>query len=85
MAVDVQYVINGLLYLGKDETRTSTPLGEFVVLKLAEPCLDQGRNLTTDNFFTSISQAEKLVAKRTSLVGTIRGNRTSKDSKNQER
>lgn len=77
MAVDVQskYVINGFPYLGKDETRTSTPLGEFVVLKLAEPYLHQGRNITTDNFFTSIPLAEKLVAKRTSLVGTIRANK----------
>lgn len=77
LAVDVQSksVINGLPCIGKDETRTSTPLGEFVVLKLAEPYLDQGRNITTDNFFTSIPLAEKLVAKRTSLIGTIPANK----------
>lgn len=77
LAVDVQskYVINGIPYLGKDETRNSTPLGEFVVMKLAEPYLHHGRNITTDNFFTSFPLAEKLVAKGTSLVGTIRANK----------
>lgn len=77
LAVDVQskYVINGIPYLGKDETRNSTPLGEFVVMKLAEPYLHHGRNITTDNFFISIPLAEKLVAKGTSLVGTIRANK----------
>ncbi|XP_066590647.1 uncharacterized protein [Prorops nasuta] len=78
LASDVRskYLVNGFPYLGKDETRGSNfPLGEFVVTKLAEPYLGCGRNITTDNFFTSISLAKKLLAKKTTLVGTIRANR----------
>ncbi|XP_043580627.1 uncharacterized protein LOC122566849 [Bombus pyrosoma] len=60
--------------MGKDETRCSIPLGEFLTLKLAEPYLQRGRNITTDNFFTSIPLAKKLLAQKTSLVGTIRSN-----------
>jgi hypothetical protein len=59
--------------LGKDEGReSSVPLGEFVTLKLAEPYTGHGRNITTDNFFTL---ASKLLAKKTTLVGTIRRNK----------
>lgn len=78
LASDVRskYLVNGFPYLGKDETRGSNiPLSEFVVTKLAEPYLGCGRNITTDNFFTSISLAKKLLAKKTTLVGTIRANR----------
>lgn len=77
LASDVRskYLINGFPYLGKDETRESNiPLSEFVVTKLAEPYLGCGRNITTDNFFTSISLAKKLHAKKITLVGTIRAN-----------
>jgi hypothetical protein len=34
-----------------------------------------GRNVTTDNFFTSKSLAAKLIEKKTTLVGTIRSNK----------
>ncbi|XP_055378966.1 piggyBac transposable element-derived protein 4-like [Condylostylus longicornis] len=78
LASDLQtkYIINGFPYLGKDETRQSSiPLSEFVVLKLIEQYAGAGRNVTTDNFFTSKSLALKLLEKRTTLVGTIRGNK----------
>lgn len=62
--------------MGKDERREcSIPLGVFVVLKLMEPFTGCGRNVTTDNFFTSVSLAKKLLAKKTTIVGTIRGNK----------
>ena len=77
LAVDVQtkYILNGFPYMGKDETRCSIPLSEFVTRKLAEPYLQRGRNITTDNFFTSIPLAKKLLAQKTTLVGTIRSNK----------
>ncbi|KAK2583959.1 hypothetical protein KPH14_006423 [Odynerus spinipes] len=77
LAVDVQskYILNGFPYMGKDETRCSNSLGQFVTLKLAEPYLQRGRNITTDNFFTSIPLAKKLLALKTTLVGTIRSNK----------
>ena len=44
-------IINGFLYLEKDERReNSIPLGEFVVLRLMEPFTGCGRNVTTNNF-----------------------------------
>uniref|UniRef100_A0A1A9V1D3 DDE_Tnp_1_7 domain-containing protein n=1 Tax=Glossina austeni TaxID=7395 RepID=A0A1A9V1D3_GLOAU len=68
--VETKYVINGCSYLEKDEARnTSTPLSEFVVMKLLEPYTMNGRSVTTDNFFTSIPLALKLRSKNTSLVG----------------
>ncbi|CAK9832670.1 PiggyBac transposable element-derived protein 4 [Anthophora retusa] len=77
LASDVKskYVVNAFPYLGKDEMRLSVPLGEFVVLKLIDPYIGCGRTVTTDNFFTSLPLATKLITKRTSLVGTIRQNK----------
>nr|XP_012148086.1 PREDICTED: piggyBac transposable element-derived protein 4-like [Megachile rotundata] len=78
LASDVRskYIINGFPYLGKDESREpSVPLGEFVTMKLVEPYVGCGRNITTDNFFTSLPLATKLLAKKTTIVGTIRANR----------
>jgi hypothetical protein len=78
LASDVRskYVLNGFPYLGKDENRNKDiNLGEYVVMKLAEPFTMKGRSITTDNFFTSISLAKKLSEKNTFLVGTIRANK----------
>ena len=77
LASDVKskYVVNAFPYLGKDEMRLSVPLGEFVVLKLIDPYIDCGRTVATDNFFTGLSLATKLINKKTSLVGTIRQNK----------
>ncbi|KAJ8417550.1 hypothetical protein AAFF_G00223930, partial [Aldrovandia affinis] len=74
LAVDVEtkYMVNGFPFLGKDESQQSgEQWSENVVLKLVEPYLNKGRNVTTDNFFTSLSLANQLVAKNTSLVGTM--------------
>ncbi|XP_035283508.1 piggyBac transposable element-derived protein 4-like [Anguilla anguilla] len=69
-------MVNEFPYLGKDDSRPSTQrLGENVVLKLVEPYMGKGRNITIDNFFTSPSLANKLLSKSTSLVGTINCNK----------
>ena len=74
--VSSKYTVNGFPYFGKDEERESPiPLGEFIAFKLAEPYTGYGRNITVDNFFTSASLVSKLLAKRTTLVGTIRRNK----------
>ncbi|KAM7367487.1 hypothetical protein PAMP_013779 [Pampus punctatissimus] len=76
--VDTKYLLNGHPYLGRDPSRPATvSLGESVVLKLMEPFLGKGRNVTTDNFFTSLPLAHKLLAKNTSLVGTTNKNKRS--------
>ncbi|XP_056144379.1 piggyBac transposable element-derived protein 4-like [Lampris incognitus] len=73
LAADVnsKYMLNGAPYLGRDETRRGLLLGESVVLSLAAPYLEKGRNITTDNFFTSLRLANILQKKKTSLVGTL--------------
>lgn len=49
--------------------------GERVVLSLTEEVAKTGRNITCDNFFTSISLARKLLSKKLTIVGTLRRNR----------
>ena len=74
LAVDVasKYLVNGFPYLGKDETRPAgLRLADHVVMKLMEPYTGKGRNVTTDNFFTSLGLAKELQLKSTSIVGTV--------------
>ena len=63
LAVDSEshYLVNGFSYLGKDAQRpTNQSLSEYVVTKLVEPFLNGGRNITCDNFFTSVTLAKTL-------------------------
>jgi hypothetical protein len=74
IAADVKskYLVNGIPYLGKDETRSANErLSENVVMCLMTPYMGKGRNVTTDNFFTSVNLGQKLMAKNTTLVGTV--------------
>uniref|UniRef100_A0A3P9KCK2 PiggyBac transposable element-derived protein domain-containing protein n=1 Tax=Oryzias latipes TaxID=8090 RepID=A0A3P9KCK2_ORYLA len=67
-----KYVCNIIPYLGKDPSRPmGERLSENVVMKLMEPFLDKGRNVTTDNFFTSVSLARQLLSRKTTLLGTV--------------
>ena len=64
-----KYVCNILPYLGKDHTRPrGERVSENVVMRLMEPFLDKGRNVTTDNFFTSLSLAKRLLSRKTTLL-----------------
>ncbi|KAK7881874.1 hypothetical protein WMY93_030283 [Mugilogobius chulae] len=70
--VNTKYMLNAAPYLGKDVTRTpGQRLGDSVVMKRAEPFTGKGRNITTDNFFTSLDLARALQEQKTSLVGTM--------------
>ncbi|XP_034039481.1 uncharacterized protein LOC117522186 [Thalassophryne amazonica] len=67
-----KYICNVFPYLGKDPSRPSGErLSENVVMRLMEPFLDKGRNVTTDNFFTSLSLAQRLHSRKTTLLGTV--------------
>ena len=68
------YISNVDLYTGKDDSRT-TALGEHVVMKLSTHLYGSGRNITCDNFFTSLQLSRRLQTKQLSLVGTIRAHR----------
>ena len=69
-----KYCLNLKPYLGKDEERVSS-LGTHVVMTLMEPYFGRGYNITIENFFTNVELAQKLLNRRTSLVGTLRLNR----------
>ena len=68
------YISNIDLYTGKEDSRTR-PLGEHVVMKLSEHLFGSGRNITCDNFFTSLQLSRELAKKQLTLVGTIRSHR----------
>lgn len=70
------YPLHGDLYKGKllNEPRQSN-IGEKTVLELVAPYKNSGRNITCDNFFTSLSLAKVLTSWGLSLVGTVRKNK----------
>ena len=66
----------GSLRLGKDDSRPSNErISDWVVKKLMEPYINKGRNVTCDNFFTSLLLAEYLKTKNTSIMGTVNRDR----------
>lgn len=70
------YVTNLQVYTGKDEDEpTESNQGKRVVLDLTQNLSLSGRNITTDNFFTSLDLAKELERKQMTLLGTIRKNR----------
>jgi len=74
LAVDKEskYLINGFPYVGKDEMRSANDrVSDRVVMQLMHPYLRKGRNVTTDNYFTSVKLATQLKEKQTSLLGTV--------------
>ena len=75
--VETKYVSNIDVYLGAQEKEQhgGVSLAESVVVNLCKHIKGKGYNTTCDNFFTSLSVAEKLARDKLSIVGTIRKNR----------
>ena len=72
---DSKYVANGFSYVEKVELLSTDKLvSDHIVIKLAEPYLRKGRNITTDNYFISVKLANLLKSKNTSLLGTLNKN-----------
>ena len=82
--VETKYVLNIDVYLGaqEKEQRGGVPLAESVVVNLCKHIKGKGFNITCDNFFTSLSVAEKLTKDKLSIVGTIRKKSTRVVQKN---
>ena len=75
VCVTSKYIVNGYPYTGSDSLRNKNQsVGEHVVSRLMEHLLRKGKNVTTDNYFTSLKLAASLQAKATSLVGTLNRN-----------
>ena len=65
-------MVNGFPYVGRDGTRSRDErVSDQVVWRLLKPYLNKGRNVTTDNFFTSMKLATELQKYKTSLLGTV--------------
>lgn len=62
------------LYSGKNiDAINTTPTN--VVMALCENIFDKGHTLATDNWYTSLQLAYRLLEKQTHLIGTLRKNR----------
>ncbi|XP_046575728.1 piggyBac transposable element-derived protein 4-like [Haliotis rubra] len=70
------YPLKAYPYIGKEAGRVQVGLGEKVVMDLARPYARSGRNITMDNYFTSLNLALNLQKDQLTLVGTVRSNRT---------
>ena len=78
MAADSQngYVTNFSVYLGQEGNQPRLHgLGYDVVMKMARPFLNKNRHVFFDNFFTSTTLMEHLLAQNTYACGTVRCNR----------
>jgi hypothetical protein len=70
------YTWNFLIYTGEQDPMAGLGHAERVVMNLLDGLSGCYRTVVADNFFTSISLAERLLADDTYLIGTLRSNRT---------
>ena len=66
------YVLNGILYGGKEGDQVHRNLVQDIVMQLLEPYFGTGRDVCTDNFFTSYNLAKLLLQKNLTLLGRTR-------------
>lgn len=77
------YFYNGYLYCGKDsdgltlsdEDRRKWSKPSQSVLRLAKPIFGSNRNLTADNWFSSVELVDVLQSKQLTYVGTLKKNK----------
>ncbi|CAF2739808.1 unnamed protein product [Rotaria sp. Silwood2] len=70
------YVFNAFPYVGRQlDQERQKKVAQNVVLDLLKPLYGSNRNVTVDNFFTSVSLAKELRTKKFTIVGTLRKNK----------
>jgi len=69
------YPLRGLIYTGKSKDGREINQGERVVKELAAPYKGSGRNITMDNFFTTLPLTNFLLSWNLTTVGTLRKNK----------
>lgn len=73
---ETAYPLQGQLYTGKPAGgERQVNVGEKTVLDLVASYKNSGRNVTTDNFFTTLQLAHVLNSWNMTLVGTVRRNK----------
>ncbi|KAJ1372738.1 hypothetical protein KIN20_038457 [Parelaphostrongylus tenuis] len=65
------YTYSVTVHAGTETSRTGT-MTEPVVMKLMDGLLDEGRIVFTENSYTSVSLAERLLERKTHLIGMCR-------------
>ena len=75
--VDSKYVIDAIPYLGKGTDPKKEPLSMFFIKKITSTLHGSNRNITMDNWFTSVLLADELLKPpyNLTLVGTLRSNK----------
>lgn len=63
------------IYTGSETSATDHGRAYDVVNYLMRKYINVGRNLTIDNYFTSVDLAQNMLGKRTTIVGTLRKNK----------
>ncbi|KAJ0019155.1 hypothetical protein NQD34_006724, partial [Periophthalmus magnuspinnatus] len=70
------YAVDRIVYLGRQPGEDiQKNLRENIVCQLCSEFRHKGRNITKDNFFTSVPLAEHLLEKVLTVVGTLRQNK----------
>ncbi|CAG5003479.1 unnamed protein product [Parnassius apollo] len=69
------YVLNIMMYSGKETTARTGKKSEKIVLRLMRPYLLKGHQLYMDNYYNSVTLSQKLVDLKTHTTGTLRSNR----------
>lgn len=67
------YVLDTMIYTGKEGPAVSRDLAMRVVLKLVEPYVDKGYRLFVDNWYTSVPLFLELERRGILACGTVRG------------
>lgn len=74
LCTDKGYTWNMKIYEGKEADKGQS-VPTKVVMELSDNLLDAGRTAVTDNYYTSLDLAKKLLNRKTHLLGTLRRNR----------
>lgn len=69
------YTYNLRDYCGADQQAGRGSASSYVVMELMRNLLDTGRILCTDNYYTSVTLASKLLERNTHLIGTVSARR----------
>lgn len=70
------YMVNAIPYVGKVQTQDKESVPAFYVRKLSEPIHGTNRNITVDNWFTSIPLADQMMRQfKLTILGTLRKNK----------
>ncbi|XP_038106240.1 piggyBac transposable element-derived protein 4-like [Culex quinquefasciatus] len=73
--VHCQYICNLQVYTGKVDKKPEKGQGKRVVLDLMQPFTGLWREVTTDNFFSSLQLSDDLFKDNTLFTGTVRTNK----------